>query len=239
MAKVYAVIAAAGTGSRMGTKTKKQYLELNKLPILVHTLNLFEHCSLIDGITLVVGREEISWCQEEIVAKFNYSKVLSVVPGGDHRQQSVYRGLMAVPARDEDLVVIHDGARPLLTEDLLTNAVLKAREVNAVVIAVPVKDTIKWADGRGRVTQTPPRDSLWAAQTPQIFNCKLLKEAHKRALAKGFVGTDDASLVEDLGHAVHLVPGSYENIKITTPEDLLLAEEIIKRRKAFAGGNRV
>lgn len=235
MAKVYAVIPAAGTGSRMGTKTQKQYLQLNELPVLARTLSVFEQSPIITGIILVVGEKEISWCEKEIIERFGFKKVLTVVPGGDTRQHSVYNGLKVLCAQADDVVMVHDAARPLITEDILANAAVVAQEKQSAVVAVPVKDTIKLADEQGVVLDTPPREKLWSIQTPQVFNYRLLMEAYRQANKSGYVGTDDASLVEQMGHAVHIVPGSYENIKITTAEDMLLAEAILKRRKTYCG----
>ncbi len=235
MANVFAVIPAAGTGSRMGTEVKKQYLELCGLPLLAHTLALFAECPVIHGIVLVVGKEEVLWCQENIVGKYCPQKMLAVISGGDYRQQSVYNGLIALKAADDDIVVVHDGVRPLLTADILLNIIAVAKEKGNAVAAVPVKDTIKVADANRRVLSTPPRENLWAAQTPQAFKFATLIKAYEHAERCNFIGTDDASLVERLGIPVNLVAGSYENIKITTPEDLLLAEAILKRRGAYCG----
>ncbi|MTI80709.1 MAG: 2-C-methyl-D-erythritol 4-phosphate cytidylyltransferase [Firmicutes bacterium] len=233
MARVYAIIPAAGTGSRMATKTKKQYLELNGLPVLVHTLKVFEQCPLVEGIVLVTGEDELDWCQQEIVDKYGIEKVLSVVPGGDHRQLSVYNGLKSLPAEKEDIVMVHDGARPLITNNEISNAASAAREKGAVVVAVPVKDTIKVVGEGQKVVDTPSRDSLWAVQTPQVFKYHVLMNAYVNAFKINFLGTDDASLVERMGQAVYLVTGSYQNIKITTPEDMLLAEAILKGRQGY------
>lgn len=232
MVDVFAVIPAAGSGSRMGTKVKKQYLQICGLPVLTHTLSVFDDCPVIKGIVLVVGEKDVSWCEEQIAGKYNFQKLLAVVPGGDCRQHSVYNGLKALPAKADDVVVVHDGARPLLTADILLNAVFAAQEKGSAVVAVPVKDTVKLADTNGQVLSTPPRDRLWAVQTPQVFKYQLLLDAYRQAEQNNYFGTDDASLVEKAGQPVHLVRGSYENIKITTPEDILLAEEILKRRKA-------
>lgn len=230
LVNTYAVIAAAGSGSRMGTKTKKQYLELSGLPVLAHTLAAFEKSPLIWRIVLVVGQEEIHWCQREIVDKYGFTKVLAVVPGGTYRQHSVYNGILALSAEPEDMVIIHDGARPLVTADILKATINTAREKGAAVAAVPVKDTIKRVGDQRAVIDTPSREELWAVQTPQVFRYQLLSQAYQQAEAEDFIGTDDASLVERSGHQVYLVPSSYENIKITTAEDMAFAEAILKRR---------
>lgn len=230
MVNNYAIIAAAGTGSRMGTATKKQYLALAGLPVLVHTLKVFEGSALIKQVVLVVGQDEITWCQREILEKFRFTKVLAVVPGGAYRQHSVYNGLMALNAQPTDIVLVHDGARPLITEEIIATAVNGAMAKGAAVVAVPVKDTIKKASSQGVIIDTPPRAELWAVQTPQAFQYQILMNAYQQAEQEDFIGTDDASLVERSGHEVHLVTGSYENIKITTLEDMAFAEAILRRR---------
>jgi 2-C-methyl-D-erythritol 4-phosphate cytidylyltransferase len=152
-----------------------------------------------------------------------------LIPGGADRQASVYAGLAAGPA-ETDVVLVHDGARPLVTPEIVRAAVRVAATEGAAVVAVAVTDTIKMADADGRVVETPPRGRLWAAQTPQAFRAGWLREAHARALADGFRGTDDSSLVERIGHRVWLVPGSPENLKITTTADLVRAEQILRGR---------
>lgn len=231
MANAYAVIPAAGSGSRMGTTVKKQYLQIDGLPVLAHTLKVFENSPLVNGVVLVVGEQELEWCRQEIVQQYGFNKVLAVVPGGNHRQHSVYNGLLALDAQDEDIVIVHDGARPLFTNDILEKAIQATLEKQAAVVAVPVKDTIKVVSSQRKVVNTPPRETLWAVQTPQVFNYRLLLNAYRHAEKNSFLGTDDASLIEYHGHGVFIVPGDYENIKITTPEDLLLAESILKRRR--------
>lgn len=230
MVNNYAIIAAAGTGSRMGTTTKKQYLTLAGEPVLAHTLRVFENSSLIKHVVLVVGQDELAWCHDEILAKFNFTKVLTVVPGGIYRQHSVYNGLVALKAQATDVVIVHDGARPLLTETVLKTTIQGAVVGGAAVAAVPVKDTIKKASANKTILETPPRETLWAVQTPQAFRYQLLMRAYQRAEEEDFIGTDDASLVERSGQEVHLVDGSYENIKITTLEDMAFAEAILERR---------
>ncbi|MBO8136911.1 MAG: 2-C-methyl-D-erythritol 4-phosphate cytidylyltransferase [Desulfotomaculum sp.] len=230
MVNVYAVIPAAGVGSRMKSKVKKQYLQLKGLPVLVHTIKVFEKCPVVKGIVLVVNEKDVLFCTEEIVEKYKFKKVLSVVPGGECRQHSVYNGLKKLPAEEEDIVAVHDGARPLVTENVLLETISAARKYGAAVTAVPVKDTIKFAEPGGKVIETPPRDKLWAVQTPQVFKYGLLLKAYREAFKDNYIGTDDSSLVERMGLPVYLISGSYENIKITTPDDMLLAEAILDRR---------
>lgn len=230
MGNVMAVIPAAGVGSRMGTNIKKQYLDLMDKPILAHTLGVLEECPDITGIVLVVAPGEEALCEERVLCGKEYRKIMAVVPGGDHRQTSVYNGLAALPGTTE-LAVIHDGARPLVQPGEISLVIREARATGAAALAVPVKDTIKVVDDRGLVLNTPPRERLWAVQTPQVFRFQLIMKAHRAARETGNFATDDCALVEALGQPVKLVPGSYENIKITTPEDLVLAEAFLRRRK--------
>ncbi|CCO07768.1 2-C-methyl-D-erythritol 4-phosphate cytidylyltransferase [Desulforamulus hydrothermalis] len=229
MGKVMAVVPAAGVGSRMGTNVKKQYLNLIDKPVLLHTLEVLETCPDISGMVLVVAPGEEALCRSMVQGR-GFTKIMAVVPGGDHRQTSVYHGLMALPA-DTALVVIHDGARPLVRAAEISRAVQAAAENGAAALAVPVKDTVKVVNEQGLVVHTPPRSTLWAVQTPQVFRYELINKAHLAAREAGQLATDDCALVEALGHPVKLVPGSYENIKITTPEDLVLAEAFLRRRE--------
>lgn len=229
MGKIIAVVPAAGVGSRMGTKVKKQYLHLQGRPILSHTLDVLEQTPEITGVVLVVAPGEEALVNELILQNGNFTKVLAVVPGGSHRQTSVYQGLLALP-EDTELVVIHDGARPLIRTAEICDGIQQARVEGAVALAVPLKDTVKMVDQQGFVIETPPRDKLWAVQTPQIFLYDLIKAAHQKAAEQGILATDDCALVEALSHPVKLIMGSYENIKITTPEDLILAEAFLVNR---------
>jgi 2-C-methyl-D-erythritol 4-phosphate cytidylyltransferase len=223
-----AVIVAAGQGKRMGRKTNKQYLNFMDKPVLAHTLEVFEKHPLIDGVIVVTREEEISLCNERVIMPFKFNKIINVVPGGKERQDSVYQGLKALPSQCE-LVVVHDGARPLLTLDLMTEVINTAQRDKAAILAVPVKDTVKRV-AQGLVISTIPRAEVWAVQTPQVFSKELILKAYEHAYQQGFYGTDDASLVEMLGENVRIVHGSYENIKMTTPEDLIIGEAILQRR---------
>jgi 2-C-methyl-D-erythritol 4-phosphate cytidylyltransferase len=226
---VVALILAAGQGKRMGAGEKKPYLLLAGKPILVHTLSGFEKCPSIDGIVLVVEENEIDHARTSVVEASGCSKVINVVPGGLKRQDSVWEGIKALKGEGE-LVMVHDGVRPFVSPELLQRAVDTTRKNGATVVAVPVKDTIKTASREKEVIKTLDRETLWAVQTPQTFNHDLLKKAHEMARKDGFIGTDDASLVERIGIPVNIIDGSYENIKITTPEDLVLAETILQKR---------
>ena len=226
------IILAAGRGKRMHSVVQKQYLLLQGKPVLYYSLKAFQECPFIDEIILVTGEEEISYCQEEIVRKFNLDKVKQIVPGGKERYHSVYEGLKAL--QHCDYVLIHDGARPLVTDGIISRAAQAAVSDEACVVGMPVKDTIKVADAGGFAESTPDRSRLWQVQTPQAFSYPLVRSAYDRLMAdetqqKGI--TDDAMVVEHLsGTKVRLVEGSYENLKVTTPEDLVLAEALLKKR---------
>jgi 2-C-methyl-D-erythritol 4-phosphate cytidylyltransferase len=212
----------------MGAGSNKQYLLLDGMPILARTVAAFEAAPFIDGIYLVSPEQEIPFCRSEVVDRYGFSKVRAIVPGGAERQHSVCNGLDAMAdAVDDDLVLIHDGVRPFVSQEMLQAAADAAREHGASVVAVPVKDTVKVVKG-GVIAETPPREELWLAQTPQAFRYGLIRDAHARAKAEGYLGTDDASLVEHQGGEVRIVTGDYRNIKITTPEDLVLAEAFLK-----------
>jgi 2-C-methyl-D-erythritol 4-phosphate cytidylyltransferase len=228
--KADAIIVAAGKSQRFAGGKKKQFLPLGGKPVLVHTLDKFEACPLIRSILLVVAQEDATACLKEIVEGYHYRKISQVVPGGRERQDSVKRGMDALP-RDADIVVIHDGVRPFVTREMIEESIQTAIRVQAVVFAVPVKDTIKVADLDGTVLHTLERESLWQTQTPQTFQVNVFREALQKALEEGFTGTDDASLVERMGMRVHLLPGSYTNIKITTPEDMALAALFLQQKE--------
>ena len=218
-----AVIVAAGGSQRMGG-VDKVFAQLGGKPVLARIIDVFQNCSYIDQIVVVLSEQNLE-LGKRLVAEGGWSKVTDVCPGGQRRQDSVIAGLSRL--KDCHWVVIHDGARPLLTEDLISCGLNEARETGAAVAAVPVTDTIKAAGDDRIVRQTPPRQNLWAVQTPQVFGYHIIAEAYRRA--NGEV-TDDASLVEQLGGKVKLYMGSYDNIKITTPDDLVLAEVLWQKR---------
>jgi 2-C-methyl-D-erythritol 4-phosphate cytidylyltransferase len=228
---VSVLIPAAGHGRRMGGSLSKPYLEVAGRPILAHTLSLFQQHAQIDQIYLVVSAEAIEHCRREIVERFAFSKVKGLVVGGAERQASVYLGLQACAASDDDLILVHDGVRPLATAACIDRLLPVVARTGAAVVAVPVKDTIKEV-AAGLVLGTPERARLWQVQTPQGFRAELLRRAHQQALSDGFLGTDDAALVEHLGEAVAVVEGDYRNIKITTADDLLLAHTFLTARGA-------
>lgn len=221
-AKCTAIVLAAGQGRRMGTEVQKQYLEINGKPMLYYSLYTMERSQIIDEVVLVVGEKQEEYCRQNIVEKYGFSKVKSIVQGGAERYYSVWNGLQEV---GEGYVFIHDGARPFLTDDIIKRAYETVIVCKACVVGMPVKDTIKIADDAGIVVDTPPRSSVWMIQTPQVFETALVKQAYAKLVEqKQIQVTDDAMVVEQmLGHKVKLVEGSYENIKITTPEDLKIA----------------
>ena len=227
--KCTAIVLAAGQGKRMGTKVQKQYLEIDGKPVLYYSLHAFEKSEIIDEIILVVGENQSEYCKDEIVSKYGIGKVKKIVQGGAERYHSVWNGLHEVD--DEGYVFIHDGARPFVDEEILTRAYKDVQKCKACVIGMPVKDTIKLADRDGFVNETPKRSLLWMIQTPQVFESGLVKKAYALLMEqKSIQVTDDAMVVEQMmGHKVKLTEGSYENIKITTPEDLDIAEIFVKK----------
>lgn len=225
--KTVALVPAAGMGKRMGAAINKQYLLLGGKPILAHTLQLFQDADFVDEIYPVVPADEIDFCRHEVVERYGLDKVKQIIVGGAERQQSVMNGLRALDNCDvNDIVIIHDGVRPFVPLPVIRRSVEMAMEYDSTVVAVPVKDTVKIISD-GFAVETPPRETLWLAQTPQTFRYGVIRSAHEVAEVDGFMGTDDASLLERLGDRVHVVIGDYRNIKITTPEDMLLAEAFL------------
>lgn len=232
--KVAAVCLAAGQGKRMESKVQKQYLLIQDKPVLYYALKAFQDSS-VEEVVLVVGAGEEDYCKKEIVDKYDFTKVKAIVAGGKERYHSVFQGLQAV--KDADYVLIHDGARPFLTQEIIERCINGAKEYKACVAGMPVKDTIKLADGEGNIESTPERSRVWMIQTPQAFECSLIKEAYtilieqeNRGIKTSIPVTDDAMVVECfLNQKVHLVYGSYENIKITTPEDMRIAEVFLPK----------
>lgn len=223
--KTTGIILAGGSGKRMGSKTKKQYMLLKDKPVLFYSLRAFTD-SFINEIVIVAGEDDIDYVKKEIVQKYNFSKVTRIVPGGKERYHSVLNGINA--SSECDYIFIHDGARPMVTEDILYRGLEAVIKYDACVIGVPSKDTVKIADENGMVAATPNRNLVWNIQTPQIFKYDLIKEAYndivgreKELRQKGIVITDDAMVLEEYSHhPIKLVEGSYENIKITTMSDI-------------------
>lgn len=225
--KCTAIVLAAGQGKRMNSTIQKQFLEVKGYPVLYYALKCFQDSVLISDIILVTGKDVVSYCKEEIVKKYGFSKVSAVIEGGKERYDSVYAGLLA--CEDSEYVFIHDGARPFITEEILERGLEGVKKTGACVIGMPSKDTVKIADENGCVKETPDRKQVWNIQTPQIFSYNLIKEAHESIRKKDMsVITDDAMVVEqETGSKIILAEGSYKNIKITTPEDLLIAEAFL------------
>ncbi|SFA48524.1 2-C-methyl-D-erythritol 4-phosphate cytidylyltransferase [Parageobacillus thermantarcticus] len=217
------VIPAAGQGKRMKAGMNKQLMELQNEPLIVRTLKVFENDEWCRGIIVVINEAERTQF-EQLFSRFHIKKITAIVGGGKERQHSVYNGLQAI--KNSDIVLIHDGARPFVTIELIHQLVNEAKEHGAAIPAVRVKDTVKKVRGQF-VEETVERSSLWAVQTPQAFHVSLALRAHEQAQKDGYIGTDDASLVERIGGKVKIVEGDYRNIKLTTPDDLLFAEAIL------------
>lgn len=223
-----AIVLAAGQGKRMHSKIQKQFLEIGGKPVLYYSLHCFQESPLIRDIILVTVEEMISYCEQEIVKKYGFSKVRKVTAGGKERYDSVYAGLLC--CQDTDYVYIHDGARPFITEEMVQRGYEAVKRNNACVMGMPSKDTVKLADSSGYVKETPDRKIVWNIQTPQIFSYDLIRGAYESIRKKDMTGvTDDAMVVEqETGTKILLVEGSYQNIKITTPEDLAIAEAFLR-----------
>lgn len=220
--KYAAIVLAAGSGKRMNSKVHKQYLVIQDRPVLYYSLKAFED-SAVDEIVLVVGKGEEEFCRKEIVDKYGISKVKAIVEGGKERYHSVFEGLKQTS--DADYVLIHDGARPFVNQDIIRRCMQEVQKYQACVVGMPVKDTIKIADEEGYAKQTPDRKNVWMIQTPQTFSYALIYEAYEEMLkTEDTAITDDAMVLERTkGKKSKLIEGSYRNIKITTPEDLLIA----------------
>ncbi|MEH7108931.1 MULTISPECIES: 2-C-methyl-D-erythritol 4-phosphate cytidylyltransferase [Bacillaceae] len=221
------ILPAAGQGKRMGAGKNKLLLELNGIPVLIHTLKVFEEDEQCSGVILAIHPQDEE-AFKQLLYRYSIQKVVGLVPGGKERQHSIFNALKTV--KDAELILVHDAARPFIKKEIIHLLAEKAMETGAAIIGVPAKDTMKkvWD---GTVVETVERSSLWAVQTPQAFRVSLLMEAYEKAEQEQFVGTDDASLVERLNHTVSIVEGDYDNIKLTTPEDLYFAEAILKKRK--------
>ena len=231
MSKIIAIVLAAGQGKRMNTQVAKQFLILRDRPVIYYSLKAFEESS-VDEIILVTGDGQVEYCREKIVEEYHFKKVTKVIEGGRERYDSVYNGL--VSAKDPDYVLIHDGARPFITKELIEGIIQDVKRDEACIVATPVKETIKVVDEKGIITATPNRSTLWSAQTPQAFKYPLIKQAYdllysdKNRESTGI--TDDAMVYENyMNKPVKIRMGDYNNLKLTTPEDLVLAEEILKR----------
>ena len=228
MSELGVVIPAAGQGKRMEAGCNKQFLILQGRPVLAHTVSLFEESEYVSEIVIAGAVSDLSRL-EDMVSEYGFTKVTAIVRGGTERQDSVYAGIQALSSA-VGRVVVHDGARPLLSLREFHRFLGETEGFAAAVMGIPLQDTVKRIDDAGKVLETLPREVLRAIQTPQIFERSLLEEAHRRSAAEGYYGTDDAILLERLGYSVRIAAGSAENIKITLPEDLWLAEQILARR---------
>lgn len=233
MEKFAAIVLSAGTGRRMKSDIPKQYMNLNGRPVIYYSLKAFED-SHVDSVVLVAGRDDIEYCRKEIVEKYGFTKVKAIVAGGAERYDSVFEGLKAI--KNCDYVMIHDGARPMLSQDIIERSWKDAVEYRVCVTGMPVKDTIRVVADDGTAISTPDRKSLWQIQTPQSFDYRLIYEAYDKVLSDVKAGrhhadiTDDAMLVEYASDVkVHMTEGDYRNIKITTPEDIQAAEIFLKK----------
>lgn len=224
------MVPAAGRGHRMGTHTPKQYLMLGGLPLLVHSLRVLEDSEAISAVVLATPQADLDYCRQDIIARYGFKKVRQVVAGGAERQDSVRLGLAAAGSEAE-IVLVHDAVRPFLTTSMIAQVVEAAAKHGAAIVAIPMRDTVKRAGPDGLIDETVDRKPLWLAQTPQAFKRSLIEEAHAMALRDGFRATDDAQLVERLGHRVAIVEGSTDNVKVTRPEDLAVGESILAARE--------
>jgi 2-C-methyl-D-erythritol 4-phosphate cytidylyltransferase len=214
----------------MGGQVTKQFLSLRGIPILAHTLKVFDQSIDVDGVVLVAAAQQQPSLKKIVLEPYPCEKLLRIVDGGAERQNSVARGLEAVPSECE-LVVVHDGVRPLVSVELLRSVLEAADSYGAALAAIPARDTVKRAEGR-HVVATLEREEIWLAQTPQAFHCSLIRRAYEQAARNKVTVTDDAALVERLGVSVRLVIGSEDNIKVTTPTDLVLAEALLAQRES-------
>ena len=228
--KTGALIAAAGKGQRMRGGVKKQFIPLKGMPLLFYTLKTFEEFEGIENMYLVLDEADFEYCAREVIQKYGIRKVSQLVSGGERRQDSVWNGLKAMEGHC-DIVIVHDGARPFVSPEILKRLTAGLKDAQAVVTAIPALDTIKRVEGTGIVVETLQRNTLFHIQTPQGFRYDLIQEAYKRAFKEGIQGTDDAYFVERMGMPVKVIEGSSFNIKITTPEDIALAHYILQEGK--------
>lgn len=228
---VTAIIAAAGMGTRMKKRLNKQFLTIDKVPVLEHTLKKFDQSEYIDYIIVVIKESDIRYLSV-VLSNLKLKKDFKIVYGGNTRPDSIYNALKNLPDKT-DIVLTHDGARPFIDTSLINLSIEKVFETGSLVLGVPVKDTIKVSKNNFKVDFTPVRSELFQIQTPQVFFKKIIVNAYNRLMEENFTGTDDASFVEKIGEDVKILMGSYKNIKITTPEDLLIAEALINAEKNF------
>jgi len=230
--KIVALIAAAGLGKRMNAKISKPFIPIFGKPILAYTIEKFEQCKFIEKIYLIVNPEERDFCSKDIILKYNFSKVQELIEGGETRQDSVYNGLKVL-GPDTDIVVIHDGVRPLVEKTIIQESIEAAQEYGAAIAAIPLKETVKKSRKDFFINETLNREEIWRAQTPQTFKYDIILSAYHQSYKDKFFATDDATIVERYGHKVKMIIGSEGNIKITTPFDIIIAENFLKRGVMF------
>ena len=227
--KISAIIPAAGKGKRMGGSVSKQFLSIDDKPVLIHTLERINSLKIIDEIILVLPEDKVEWGEKKVKRKYGINKLSKVIKGGKERQDSVYDGLKEVD-KNSDVVVVHDGVRPFFYSKIIKEAIPFLKIFDGVIEALPINDTVKKVSERGIVLKTLEREKLYRAQTPQIFNYSILRKAFNRASDKKYYATDESGLVESIGGKIKILTGSRYNIKITNPDDLFLAEVIIKNK---------
>ncbi|WP_406543282.1 2-C-methyl-D-erythritol 4-phosphate cytidylyltransferase [Clostridium ljungdahlii] len=225
----YAIIVAAGKGKRMGTTINKQFIKIKGKPILYYSIRAFSINPLIDGIILVCAETEIEYCKREVVDKYGLQKVIKLVAGGKECQDSVFNGLGVLEKENCSVVLIHDGARPFVTSKIIDDGIKYSNRYGACACGVRPKDTLKVREESGFSSSTLERKSLFAVQTPQCFKYDLIYDCHKKLMNEKMCVTDDTMVVERYGNKVYLYEGNYENIKVTTPEDLNIAESIVEK----------
>ena len=226
--QTHAIIVSAGKGVRMNRSTPKQYLLLQGRPVLCHTILAFDSCPEVDKIILVVPENDIQYCREQLLSDLHLNTPVNVLAGGKRRQDSVFNGILSIDDRG-GIVVIHDGVRPLVRPDLISRCIHKAKTSGACILGVPLKDTLKAVDGNSLIQRTIPREGLWLAQTPQAFHYQLIRDAHEAAAKQGIEATDDAALLEWMGLPVSILGSTADNLKITTNEDMVLADIILSQ----------
>lgn len=219
------IIVAAGSGSRMNTNINKQFIKLNDKEIIAHTIEKFYNNKNINDIVIVIKEDEAKFFKKEILDKYRF-KNIKIAYGGKERQDSVYSGIKLLD-KNCKYVLIHDGARPFVDEDIINRSLDEVKAFKSIVVGVPVKDTIKVVNNNNNVVDTPNRSTLWSVQTPQTFDYNIIKKAYEDAFDNNFYGTDDAMLVERIGYTIKMIYGSYNNIKVTTPEDIIIGTQII------------
>ena len=219
------IIVAAGSGSRMNTNINKQFIKLNDKEIIAHTIEKFYNNKNINDIVIVIKEDEAKFFKKEILDKYRFRNI-KIAYGGKERQDSVYSGIKLLD-KNCKYVLIHDGARPFVDEDIINRSLDEVKAFKSIVVGVPVKDTIKVVNNNNNVVDTPNRSTLWSVQTPQTFDYNIIKKAYEDAFDNNFYGTDDAMLVERIGYTIKMIYGSYNNIKVTTPEDIIIGTQII------------